>query len=66
MGLLIYSIIVGLLFVYILHKYHALLEKYSDLADEVVECHREIERIKTLNKLKVDCNGEHIIYEEYK
>lgn len=66
MMLLAYAIFSGLLLVYTTYRYHKLIEKYSKLADEVCECYAEIDRIKTLNKLKVDCDGVPIIYEEVK
>lgn len=64
MLLLAYAILIGLFLVYTLYRYRILVGKYSALTDEVCKCYAEIERIKTLNKLKVDCNGDPIIYEK--
>lgn len=59
MLLLIYAIFVGLFTVYITDKYYKLKEEHKQLEEE-------LSKLKLLNKLKVDYNGDPIIYEEVK
>lgn len=56
-------VLFGLLTVYTAICNGWLIRRYDKVCDELADAHKEIDRIKSLNRLKVDYNGNPINYE---